>query len=208
MFVLVNGVDLAVLEALRYGRGLARRRSDRRAFHDRRRGRRAAAQALGVLRHRDAAADHRLPRPADRPAPRRNWCPTARAEYRNTNVTVLLPRRSYAPLLGRLLHDRTADKIARAISRIPDAAATIVPYDVQSRIRQAFPDLFEERVTRELEKVQSRMAQRDQERVDDVRAPRCAAERHRGGRPAPGTPGHRRRAGQRGRRLRRDRPDT
>jgi hypothetical protein len=51
----------------------------------------------------------------------------ARAEYRNTNVTLLLPRRSYAPLLGRLLHDRTADKISRAISRIPDAAATIIP---------------------------------------------------------------------------------
>ena len=95
----------------------------------------------------------------------------ARAEYRNTNVTVLLPRRSYAPLLGRLLHDRTADKISRAISRIPDAAATIVPYDVQSRIREAFPDLFEERVTRELEKVQSRMAQRDQERLDEYEHP-------------------------------------
>jgi hypothetical protein len=30
----------------------------------------------------------------------------------NTEVTVLLPRRSYAPLLGRLLHDRTADHLA------------------------------------------------------------------------------------------------
>jgi hypothetical protein len=48
---------------------------------------------------------------------------------------VLLPRRAYAPLLGRLLHDRTADKIARAVSDIPDAAATIVPYDLQSLIR-------------------------------------------------------------------------
>ena len=41
---------------------------------------------------------------------------------------------------GRLLHDRTADKIARAVSLIPDAAATIVPYDVQSRIQEAYPD--------------------------------------------------------------------
>lgn len=76
----------------------------------------------------------------------------ARAEYRDTNVTVLLPRRSYSPLLGRLLHDRTADKIARAVSRMPDAAATIVPYDVQSRIREAFPDLIEQRIARQVEK--------------------------------------------------------
>jgi hypothetical protein len=46
----------------------------------------------------------------------------------------VLPRRSYSPLLGRLLHDRTADKIAAAVSRIPQAAATIIPFDVRSRI--------------------------------------------------------------------------
>jgi hypothetical protein len=51
-----------------------------------------------------------------------------------THVTVVLPRRSYSPLLGRFLHDRTADKIARVVSRIPRSAATIVPYDVQSRL--------------------------------------------------------------------------
>jgi len=51
-----------------------------------------------------------------------------------THVTVILPRRSYPPLLGRLMHDRTADKIARVISRIPRSAATIIPYDVQSRL--------------------------------------------------------------------------
>ena len=52
-----------------------------------------------------------------------------------THVTVILPRRSYSPLLGRLLHDRTADKIAAVVSRIPRSAATIVPYDVQSRVQ-------------------------------------------------------------------------
>src|SRR5260370_31312775 len=31
----------------------------------------------------------------------------------------VLPRRSYPPLAGRLLHDQTADKIARVVSRIP-----------------------------------------------------------------------------------------
>ena len=41
---------------------------------------------------------------------------------------------------------------------MPDAAATIVPYDVQSRIRQAFPDLFEERFARGAEKIRDRIA--------------------------------------------------
>jgi hypothetical protein len=47
----------------------------------------------------------------------------------------VLPRRSYSALLGRLLHDRTADKIAAVVNRIPRSAATIVPYDVGSRVR-------------------------------------------------------------------------
>ncbi len=52
-------------------------------------------------------------------------------------VTVLLPRRTYAPLMGRLLHDRTADKIANAISRIPDATAQILVYDIGSRVARS-----------------------------------------------------------------------
>jgi amino acid transporter len=51
-----------------------------------------------------------------------------------TQVTAILPRRSFSPLLGRLLHDRTADKIAGLVSRVPDAAATIIPFDVQNRL--------------------------------------------------------------------------
>jgi hypothetical protein len=50
---------------------------------------------------------------------------------------VLLPRRTYAPLVGRLFHDRTADRMAAAISRLPDATAQILAYDVGSRITRA-----------------------------------------------------------------------
>jgi hypothetical protein len=57
-----------------------------------------------------------------------------------SRVTVLLPRRTYSPLLGRLLHDRTADKIARAVSRIRGATAIIVPYDIESRIARGAPE--------------------------------------------------------------------
>ncbi len=56
------------------------------------------------------------------------------AAQKSTQVTVVLPRRGYAPLLGRILHDRTADKIAEVISQVPNAAATIIPFDVESRV--------------------------------------------------------------------------
>ncbi len=44
-------------------------------------------------------------------------------------VTVLLPRRTFGRVSQRLLHDRTADRIAEAVGRIPHVAATIVPFD-------------------------------------------------------------------------------
>src|SRR6476646_3932562 len=50
-------------------------------------------------------------------------------------VTVLLPRRQYGPLLGRLLHARTADEIAAAVSQVRGVAATIVPFDASARPR-------------------------------------------------------------------------
>ncbi len=59
---------------------------------------------------------------------------SAEAVLPGVGVTAILPRRSYAPIVGRLLHDRTADKMAAVISRIPHAVATIVPFDVRSRV--------------------------------------------------------------------------
>ncbi|MCE3549858.1 amino acid permease [Pseudonocardia sp. RS11V-5] len=53
-----------------------------------------------------------------------------------TAVSVLLPRRTYAPLLGRLLHDRTADHIAHRVSSVRGVAATIIPFDVDEPIRR------------------------------------------------------------------------
>jgi hypothetical protein len=174
VFVLVNSLDLAVLEALRYGRGL--RADTLTAVHfmiDE-----AHATTLRkrwehydletVLQVIDCP-DRRITRAAQELAI------TTRDEYHNSNVTVLLPRRSYAPLIGRLLHDRTADKISRAISRIPDAAATIVPYDVQSRIREAFPDMFEERLTRGVEKLQARIADADEHSIEAYEHPEAPA---------------------------------
>jgi hypothetical protein len=162
VFVLVNSVDLAVIEALRYGRGL---RADELiavhfmvdAAH--------AAQLRKRWDHFDLQTPLRVVDCPDRRITRAAQVLVAktRDEQPHTNVTVLLPRRTYAPLLGRLLHDRTADKIARAVSMVPDAAATIVPYDVESRIKEAFPDGFEHRVARELDKVEAWVSKDDQE---------------------------------------------
>src|SRR6202000_31488 len=95
----------------------------------------------------------------------------AQKNHPHTHVTVLLPRRTYAPLLGRLLHDQTADKISRAVSRIPDAAATIVPYDVQSRIREAFPDILEQRIASKFEEIEMRIWRGEDEPADDYEHP-------------------------------------
>jgi len=48
----------------------------------------------------------------------------------DTECTVLLPRRTYAGVWERFLHDRTADKIAAVVGQVPHVSATIVPFTV------------------------------------------------------------------------------
>jgi hypothetical protein len=133
VFVFVDGFDLATLAALRYARSL--RPTTIRAVHfvidnvqaDRLREKWTRADRGVPLDFIDVS-DRRLTRAAAELVERE-------AAEPDTHVTVVLPRRSYSALLGRLLHDRTADKIAAVVSRIPRSAATIVPYDVESRVR-------------------------------------------------------------------------
>ncbi|HEX9339095.1 MAG TPA: hypothetical protein VF892_24555, partial [Pseudonocardiaceae bacterium] len=156
VFVFVSSLDLAVLAALRYGRSL--RPFELKAVHfmvDEAHANRLRQrwEDLGMdttLKVIDCP-DRRITRAAQELV-------TEASSEPGTGVTVLLPRRTYAPLLGRLLHDRTADRIASVISRLPQAAATIVPYDVQSRIRAAFPDMPEERITEAFERILVRLA--------------------------------------------------
>ncbi len=157
VYVFVNGVDLAAVEALRYGRSL--RPTELTAVHfmidaehaDHLRRRWADLGIVTPLKIVDCP-DRRLTRCAGEfvleSLSRQRESARLRGAKGQAGVTVLLPRRSYAPLLGRLLHDRSADRIARVISRIPSAAATIIPYDVQSRIRQTFPGYPEEGLAR------------------------------------------------------------
>jgi amino acid transporter len=133
VFVFVDGFDLATLAALRYARSL--RPTTIRAVHfvidnvkaEKLREKWTRADRGVPLDFIDVS-DRRLTRAAAELVERETAEP-------DTHVTVVLPRRSYSALLGRLLHDRTADKIAAVVSRIPRSAATIVPYDVDSRVR-------------------------------------------------------------------------
>ena len=132
VFVLVDSFDLATLAALRYARSL--RPTQIRAVHfviDSVRAEKLRDKWIradrGVALDFIDCPDRRLIKAATDLAERE-------VEDPGTHVTVILPRRSYSALLGRLLHDRTADKMAAAISRIPRSAATIVPYDVPSRV--------------------------------------------------------------------------
>jgi amino acid transporter len=132
VFVLVDSFDLATLAALRYARSL--RPTQIRAVHfviDSVRAEKLRDKWIradrGVALDFIDCPDRRLIKAATDLAERE-------VEDPGTHVTVILPRRSYSALLGRLLHDRTADKIAAAVSRIPRSAATIVPYDVPSRV--------------------------------------------------------------------------
>lgn len=156
VFVFVSSLDLAVLEALRYGRSL--RPSELKAVHfmvdethANRLRRRWESVGVDVTLRVIDCPDRRISRAAQELV-------LQATVDEGTGVTVLLPRRTYAPLLGRLLHDRTADRIASVISRLPRAAATIVPYDVQSRIRAAFPNTPEERVTEAFERLLGKMS--------------------------------------------------
>jgi amino acid transporter len=132
VYVLVDSFDLATIAAVRYARSL--RPTTLRAVHfvidtqqaDQLREEWSRTDRGVVLDFFDCP-DRRVARCAAELA-------SGEAGQPGTHVTVVLPRRSYAPLLGRLLHDRTADRIAGVVSRIPNVTATIVPFDVRSRI--------------------------------------------------------------------------
>jgi len=133
VFVFVDDFDLATIAALRYARSL--RPTTLHAVHmvidnvqaDTLRQDWVRANTGIVLDFVDCA-DRRLARCAAELV-------SAEAALPGVGVTAILPRRGYSPLLGRLLHDRTADKIAAVVSRIPHAAATIVPFDVRDRLQ-------------------------------------------------------------------------
>jgi hypothetical protein len=142
VLVFIDDFDLAAIAALRYARSL--HPTMLRAVHivlDQDRAGHLREQWLrtgqGIPLSLVDCPDRRIDRAAGELAAAETTAP-------DTYLTVVLPRRSSPPWLGRLLHDRTADKIARTISRIPHSAATIIPYDISAKttaLHQRLPGL-------------------------------------------------------------------
>lgn len=64
----------------------------------------------------------------------------------DTEVTILLPRRSYGRAWKRILHDQTADRIVDVVSQVSHVNATIVPFLVAPGIEHE-TELLEEAVS-------------------------------------------------------------
>ena len=128
--ILVDSVDVATVGAVRYARSLNPHSisavhfviDDQRAEEIRKAWGSTPALYDVTLELVDCP-DRRLPNAAMDYAIRA----TATSDV---ELTLLLPRRSYARFLGKLLHDQTAEEIARPISQLPRVVATIVPFDV------------------------------------------------------------------------------
>jgi hypothetical protein len=136
VLVFVDSVDLAEIEALRYAKGLQADELTAVHFvldstHTERLKRQWQLFGHVTGLRTVNCFDRNLSRAAQ------ELVQQIMAEHADTKVTVLLPRREYSQLLGRLLHDRTADMIAKVISRIPGASAQIVAYDIATRIAMA-----------------------------------------------------------------------
>ena len=131
VIVFVDDFDLSTIAALRYAKSL--RPTVVRAVHFVIDSEQAERLRVAWLPDKSVSLDF-----IDCPDRRLTRCAANlvahEAKEPGTQVTAILPRRSFSPLVGRLLHDRTADKIAAVVSRVPNAAATIIPFDVQNRL--------------------------------------------------------------------------
>jgi amino acid transporter len=133
VLIFVDSVDLATFAAIRYARGL--RPTTMRAVHFVIDSAQAEKLREDWVRYGQDIPLEMIDTPDRRLLRAAVELVSHEAAQKGTNVTVVLPRRSYSPLIGRLLHDRTADKIAAVASQVPNSAATIIPFDVESRVQ-------------------------------------------------------------------------
>ena len=82
----------------------------------------------------------------------------------STELTILLPRRGFAAGWRRLLHDRSADRIAAAVGQLPHVNATIVPFQLtRAHSRERGRRLLEHAAARGAQRVARGAQQRDDE---------------------------------------------
>jgi amino acid transporter len=167
VLVFIDDVDLAALRAIRYARSL--KPTQVRAVHFVLDSARADWLAEQWRRLQHAGIPLELVDCPDRRLRRAAYeLVAAEAGDGVTEVSVLLPRRGYAALIGRLLHDRTADRIAGVVSRIPHAAATIVPFDPRQPL---IPAQGPRRVTMQQEIAAAEMASRAEPKPEPAGTP-------------------------------------
>ena len=135
VIVLVDRIDLATARAIQYARTLTP--DDLHAVHFNIDHKRAGLlmerwQRLGLSRlPLDVVdcPDRRLGRAALELA--------AEQADGETEVSMLLPRRSYGRTWRRILHDQTADRIVEVVSQLPHVNATIIPFHVAAGMKMA-----------------------------------------------------------------------
>ncbi len=132
--ILVDKIDLATARAIQYARTLTP--DDVHAVHFNIDNKRAELlisrwQQLGLARlPLDVidCPDRRLGRAALELA--------AELTDGETEVSMLLPRRSYGKAWRRVLHDQTADRIVDVVSQLPHVNATIIPFHVAPGLQE------------------------------------------------------------------------
>jgi amino acid transporter len=132
--ILIDRIDLATARAIQYARSLTP--DDLRAVHfniDHPRAEMLIArwQRLGLSRLPLDVIDC-----PDRRLTRASLELAAELADGETEVSILLPRRSYGRAWRRILHDQTADQIVEVVSQLSHVNATIVPFLVAPGIEQ------------------------------------------------------------------------
>ncbi len=134
LVVLVERMDLATARAIQYARTLTP--DDLRAVHFNIDQKRAD---LLITRWRQLGLA-RLPLDVidcpDRRLGRAALELAAELADGETEVSLLLPRRSYGKAWRRILHDQTADRIVDIVSQLPHVNATIVPFHVAPGLKE------------------------------------------------------------------------
>jgi amino acid transporter len=132
--ILVDRIDLATARAIQYARTLTP--DDLRAVHfniDH-------ARADVLIERWQRLGLSRLPLDVidcpDRRLTRASLELAAELADGETEVSMLLPRRSYGKTWRRILHDQTADQIVEVVSQVAHVNATIVPFLVAPGIDQ------------------------------------------------------------------------
>jgi hypothetical protein len=163
--ILIDRIDLATARAIQYARSLTP--DDLRDVHINIDHLRAEAlidrwQRLGLSRLPLDVIDC-----PDRRLTRASLELAAELADGETEVSILLPRRSYGKAWRRILHDQTADQIVEVVSQLSHVNATIVPFLVAPGIEHEMSlDLLSESPRRTRSPVQFRTPHQHQHQTE------------------------------------------